>query len=52
MNMIVGQFRYVLYHGHVFRPAHVVLMLLACSAAFLVSLAVFRRAARNLPKEI
>ena len=52
MNMIVGQFRYVLYHGHVFRPTHMVLMLLVASATFVVSLGVFRRASRNLAKEL
>ena len=52
MNMIVGQFRYVLYHGHVFRPAHVVLMMVVASATFVVSLGVFRRASRNLAKEL
>ena len=52
MNMIVGQFRYVLYHGHVFRPTHVVLMMLVASATFVVSLGIFRRASRNLAKEL
>ena len=52
MNVIVGQFRYVLYEGHVARPAHVPLLLLACAAIFAVSLAVFRRLSLDLAKDI
>jgi ABC-type polysaccharide/polyol phosphate export permease len=52
MNMIVGQFRYVLYQGEVLRPAHVVLMLLVCAGVFLLSLAVFRRLSGDLAKDV
>lgn len=52
MNMIVGQFRYVLYHGTVFRPAHVALMVLVSAALFLFSLATFRRSSRHLARAV
>jgi lipopolysaccharide transport system permease protein len=52
MNIIVGQFRYVLYGGFVARPAHVVYMLVVCAALFLVSLAIFRRFSPDLPRDI
>lgn len=52
MNMVVGQFRNILYEHHIARPAHVVLMLLACGGAFVASIALFRRFADRLPRDI
>ena len=52
MNMIVGQFRYVLVYGDVLRPVHVVLMLVVCTAVFLVALGGFRWAMRDVAKEV
>lgn len=52
MNMIVGQFRDVLYYGHLSRPLHLVLMAVVCVAFFLTCLTVFRRFARDLPRDV
>ena len=52
VNMIVGQFRDVLYHGHVSRPLHMVLMVVVCSTSFVVSLVLFRHVGRELAKDI
>jgi ABC-type polysaccharide/polyol phosphate export permease len=52
MNMIVGQFRAVLYHGRIARPAHVVLMLATCVAVFVVSIVAFRRWSPSLPRDV
>lgn len=52
MNLIVSQFRDVLYSGRLFQPAHMVIMMGLCAALFVVSLAVFRRASRQLPKDV
>lgn len=52
MNMIVGQFRSILYEQEVSRPAHLVLMLLVCIVFFLGSRAFFHRFGAELPKDI
>lgn len=52
MNLIVGQFRGVLVYGHIARPDHVVLMVAVCSVVFAACLAVFRRFADDLPKDV
>jgi ABC-type polysaccharide/polyol phosphate export permease len=52
MNLIVGQFRGVLVFGHIARPDHTVLMVLVCASLFAVCLAVFRRFAPELPKDV
>jgi len=52
MNMIVGQFRDLLYYGHVSRPFHMGLMVIVCVAFFLVCLTVFRRFAADLPRDV
>jgi len=52
MAWIVAQFRDVLYDGRIDRPAVHLLTLVGCSLLFLVGLAVFRRLARDLAKEV
>src|SRR4051794_18759131 len=52
MNLIVGQFRDVLYFGHVSHPLHMVETLAMAVGLFAVSLVVFRRLAVNLPKDV
>lgn len=52
MNLIVGQFRGVLVFGNIARPDHVVLMVAVCAALFAACLAVFRRFAPELPKDV
>jgi ABC-type polysaccharide/polyol phosphate export permease len=52
MNMIVGQFRDVLYFGHLSEPSHAVITVAVCAAVFLVSLAVFRGYAPRLAKDV
>lgn len=52
MNMIVGQFRDVLYYGHISHAPHLVLMLVVCSVFFAVTVAGFRRLAADLPKDV
>lgn len=52
MNMIVGQFRDVLYYGHLSRPLHAALMLIVCFGLFIGCRALFRAYARDLPKDI
>jgi ABC-type polysaccharide/polyol phosphate export permease len=52
MNMIIGQFRNILYDGHIYRPTHMVLMVVVCVAFFSASLAVFRHFAPNLPRDV
>jgi lipopolysaccharide transport system permease protein len=52
MNMIVGQFRDVLYYQQVSRPTHLGLMLVVCALFFLGARATFRRASRELPKDV
>lgn len=52
MNLIVGQFRGVLVYGRIARPDHVVLMVVVCVAVFGACLALFRRFAPELPKDV
>jgi ABC-type polysaccharide/polyol phosphate export permease len=52
MNMIIGQFRNVLYDGHLYRPAHMALMVVVCMLFFGGCLAVFRHFAPNLPRDV
>jgi ABC-type polysaccharide/polyol phosphate export permease len=52
INMIVGQFRDILYWGSISRPLHMALMLLASGAAFVISVSIFSRVAPEVPKEL
>lgn len=52
VNVLVGEFREVLYYGHVSRVGHLVFMLAACAAIWLASIAIFRRFAARLPKDV
>lgn len=52
MNMIIGQFRNVLYDGHIYYPAHMALMVIVCVAFFAACLGVFRHFAPNLPRDV
>lgn len=52
MNMIVGQFRAVLYFRHIARPLHMVLMVVASTVAFVISLVLFNRLSADVPKEL
>jgi ABC-type polysaccharide/polyol phosphate export permease len=52
MNMIIGQFRNVLYDGHLYRPDHMALMVVVCTVFFIGSLAVFRHFSPNLPRDL
>ncbi len=52
MNLIVGQFRDILYWGQVSRPGHLLLMLVLCAGSLVISLTVFRRFAPQIPKEV
>jgi len=51
-NLIVGQFRDVLYYGAISHPGHMVEMLALCLATWLVCLEIFRRHDPRLPKEV
>jgi ABC-type polysaccharide/polyol phosphate export permease/GT2 family glycosyltransferase len=51
-NLIVGQFRGVLYFGHIARPHQMIEMFLLCLATWLVCLEIFRRHDPRLPKEV
>lgn len=52
MNLIVGQFRDILYFGSISRPGHMVLMLVVCLVLFLGSLAIFGRFSGQLAKDV
>jgi len=52
MNMIVGQFRNILYDGHLSVPTHTAYVVIVCTVFFVGCLAVFRRYAPNLPRDI
>jgi ABC-type polysaccharide/polyol phosphate export permease len=52
MNMIIGQFRDILYYGHLSRPGHTVLMVIVCTMSFVVASTVFTRLAPQFPKEL
>lgn len=52
MNITIGQFRDILLFGHVSYPGHLALMLVICTSLFVASLAIFRRFASELPKNV
>jgi ABC-type polysaccharide/polyol phosphate export permease len=52
VNIIVGQFRDVLYLGHVQSPRHVVQVLIASALLYLAARATFRRLAPRLPLNV
>jgi ABC-type polysaccharide/polyol phosphate export permease len=52
INMIIGEFRDVLYYGHLSRPAHIGELLSVCIGTFLLVVIMFRRASQRIPKEI
>ena len=52
MNMIVGQFRDILYYQQVSRPLHLALMFVVSAGFFVASRALFRRLGRELPKDL
>lgn len=52
MNMIVGQYRDLLYFGQFSRPLNSALMVGVCVALFGVSLSLFRRVAPVLPRDV
>ena len=52
MNMIIGQFRDVLYFGHLSRPSHTVLMVIVCGMSFVIANMIFQRIAPEIPKEL
>jgi ABC-type polysaccharide/polyol phosphate export permease len=52
MNMIIGQFRSILYFQEVSRPFHLGLMFVVCVMFFIVCRAVFRRLSTELAKDI
>jgi lipopolysaccharide transport system permease protein len=47
-NMVVGQFRDILYFGHISNAGHLALMLAVCTAFFIVTVTGFRRFSVNL----
>jgi lipopolysaccharide transport system permease protein len=51
-NLIVGQFRDVLYYGAISHPDHMAEMLVICLATWLICLEIFRRHDPRLPKEV
>lgn len=52
MNMIIGQFRDILYFGHLSRPGHTVLMVIVCTMTFLIANMLFSRVTPQFPKEL
>jgi ABC-2 type transport system permease protein len=52
MNLIVGQFRSILYIGNVGQPGHMVLMLVVCGGLFVGCLAFYRRFSRHVAEDI
>jgi lipopolysaccharide transport system permease protein len=52
VGLVVGQFRAVLYRGEIDEPHLLVLMLLVCTAVFLIALGLFRRFSTQLPKDV
>jgi ABC-type polysaccharide/polyol phosphate export permease len=51
-NLIVGQFRDVLYYGEISHLGHMVEMLFLCLATWVICLEIFRRHDPRLPKEV
>jgi ABC-type polysaccharide/polyol phosphate export permease len=52
VNVIVGQFREILYSGRVARPAHLVQMIVVCLVCYLAARTLFRRFTRELPLRV
>ena len=52
MNMIVGQFRDILYWGHVSQPAHMAVTLVFCALLCFGSVTVFRSLTKDLAKDV
>jgi hypothetical protein len=52
MNMIIGQYRDILYYGDIHRWDHLALMLVVCVVFFLGSGVIFRRLGRDLSKDV
>lgn len=52
VSFIVGEFREVLYWGHLASPGHTAIMMTICGGFFLVCLLVFLRAERGLAKDV
>ena len=52
MNLIVGQMRDILYFGSLTRPGHLLLMLGSSALFFAAAVAVFRRFAADLAKDV
>jgi lipopolysaccharide transport system permease protein len=52
MNMIIGQYRDILYYGQVPEPSRQIAMLVVCLTFSGACLAVFRRCSPNLPRDV
>ncbi|HEX3606336.1 MAG TPA: hypothetical protein VH134_10470, partial [Candidatus Dormibacteraeota bacterium] len=52
MNIILGQFRDILYYGHISRPGHLLLMMAVSTGALVTTLVAFRRLTRHLAKDV
>jgi len=52
MNVLVGQFRSILYDGEISQPTHFVFVFLGAAALFAGCLLLFRRLATRLPKDV
>lgn len=52
MNLIIGQFRAVLYFGRIERPAHMAWMVILSTALFAVCLALFRRFSKHVAEDL
>ncbi len=51
-NLIIGQFRRILYDGYIPHPEQLFELLAICLGTWLLALAVFRRFSARLPKEV
>jgi ABC-2 type transport system permease protein len=52
VNLIVGEFRDVLYYGHLSRPLHDVIALFATAGLLVLGMALVRRLSATLPKDV
>jgi ABC-type polysaccharide/polyol phosphate export permease len=52
MNLIVGQFRDILFWGHLSRPVHLVTMLALCGAVFVLAVVIVDRCIAILPQDV
>jgi ABC-type polysaccharide/polyol phosphate export permease len=52
MNIVIAEFREVLYGRHFTRPAHLVEMFALCAVLFVLCLSLFRRLSVDLPKDV